>query len=78
MPLDKGSLMPPHHCWHAEMGEGRLNRKSFLGVQGAAQAPRGCNVTACARMLDERSLQDASFKKKDGLVISNRYDTTFN
>lgn len=37
MPLDKGSLMPPHHCWHAEMGEGRLNRKSFLRVQGAAK-----------------------------------------
>lgn len=33
MPLDKGSLMPPQHRWHAAMGEGRLNRNPFLWVQ---------------------------------------------
>lgn len=33
MPLDKGSLMPPQHRWHAAMGEGRLNRNPVLWVQ---------------------------------------------
>lgn len=77
MPLDKGSLMPPQHRWHAEMGEGRLNRNPFpLGAESwsALNTDRACSLTPCLRNADiggeeegesvKNELPDLKFKKK--------------
>lgn len=69
MPPDKGSPMPPPHRWHAEMGEGRLNRSPPpLGAQSRTALNTDVGGQGFKKGKDEQHR----------FVISNRYDTTFN